>query len=271
MLRFFLADLHIHTCLSPCAELEMLPELVIGRAQALGLQLIAITDHNSAENVAAVANAARGTGVTVLAGMEVQTREEVHMLVLFDTLEQVASWQEQVYGSLPPLRNDEAAFGEQLLLNADGEPAGDLDRLLAAASALSVEEVVRRVAALNGLCIPAHVDRPVFSIISNLGFIPPELDVVGVEISHNVGPLQARERFPQLKHYGLLGSSDAHRLHDMGRRTTLKMAEATVAELSLALAGRDSREVWVDGISSAPLSPLPGWGEGPGVRVETLD
>jgi len=257
MLRFFLADLHIHTCLSPCAELEMLPELIVGRAQELGLDIIAVTDHNSAENVAAVVNAARGTGLTVLPGMEVQTREEVHVLALFDTLEQAASWQEQTYASMPPLRNDEAAFGEQLLLDVNGQPAGYLDRLLLTSTSFSVEEVVRRVSALEGVCIPAHVDRPAYSIISNLGFIPPELAVVGVEISHNVGPLEARGRFPQLKRYGLVAGSDAHRLLDLARRTTLKMAEATVAELSLALAGEEGREVWVDGIS--------------GVRIETVD
>jgi PHP family Zn ribbon phosphoesterase len=250
MLRFFLADLHIHTCLSPCAELEMLPEFIVEQAQVLGLDIIAVTDHNSAENVAAVVNAARGTGVTVLPGMEVQTREEVHLVALFDMLEQVASWQEQVYASMPSLKNDEVVFGEQLVLDADGEPAGYLDRLLLTSTSFSVEEVVERVSDLDGLCIPAHVDRTAYSIISNLGFIPPELDVVGVEISHNVGPIEARERFPQLVRYSLIASSDAHRLREMARRTTLKMAEATVAELSLALAGEGGREVWVDGIRS---------------------
>ena len=250
MLRFFLADLHIHTCLSPCAELEMLPEFIVEQAQLLGLEIIAVTDHNSAENVAAVVNAARGTGVTVLPGMEVQTREEVHLLALFDTLEQVASWQEQVYASMPPLKNDEAVFGEQLVLDADGEPAGYLDRLLLTSTSFSVEEVVQRVSDLDGLCVPAHVDRTAYSIISNLGFIPPELDVVGVEISYNVGPVEARRRFPQLARYTLVASGDAHRLQEMSRRTTLKMAQATVAELSLALAGEGGREVWVDGICS---------------------
>lgn len=250
MLRFFLADLHIHTCLSPCAELEMLPEFIVEQAQVLGLDIIAVTDHNSAENVAAVVNAARGTGITVLPGMEVQTREEVHLLTLFDTLEQVASWQEQVYASMPPLQNDEAVFGEQLVLDADGEPAGYLDRLLLTSTSFSVEEVVQRVSDLDGLCIPAHVDRTAYSIISNLGFIPPELDVVGVEISHNVGPVEARRRFPQLARYTLVASGDAHRLQEMSRRTTLKMAQATVAELCLALAGEGGREVWVDGICS---------------------
>ncbi|RLC61175.1 MAG: histidinol phosphatase [Chloroflexota bacterium] len=250
MSRFFLADLHIHTCLSPCAELEMLPELIVARAQELGLQIIAVTDHNSAENVAAVVNAARDTSITVLPGMEVQTREEVHLLTLFDTLEQVASWQAQVYANLPPLKNDEALFGEQLILDANGEPAGYLDRLLLTSTFFSVEDVVQRVRDLGGLCIPAHVDRPMYSIIANLGFIPPELDVVGVEISANIGPIEARERFPQLVHYGLVADGDAHRLKEMMRRTTLKMEAPTVAELSLALAGAEGREVWVDGLRS---------------------
>ena len=250
MSRFFLADLHIHTCLSPCAELEMLPELIVARAQELGLQIIAVTDHNSAENVAAVVNAARDTSITVLPGMEVQTREEVHLLTLFDTLGQVASWQAQVYANLPPLKNDEALFGEQLILDANGEPAGYLDRLLLTSTFFSVEDVVQRVRDLGGLCIPAHVDRPMYSIIANLGFIPPELDVVGVEISANIGPIEARERFPQLVHYGLVADGDAHRLREMMRRTTLKMEAPTVAELSLALAGAEGREVWVDGLRS---------------------
>ena len=250
MLRFFLADLHIHTCLSPCAELEMLPEFIVERAEELGLQIVAVTDHNSAENAAAVIRAAQGTGVTVLPGMEVQTREEVHVLTLFDTLEQVAGWQKQVYASLPPLKNDESFFGEQLVLDADGEPAGYLDRLLLTSTSFSVEEVVQRVSSLNGLCVPAHVDHTAYSIISNLGFIPPDLDVLGVEISSNIGPVQARERFPQLARYSLVANGDAHCLRDMARRTTFRMAQATVAELSLALAGEGGRAVWVDGICS---------------------
>jgi PHP family Zn ribbon phosphoesterase len=247
-LRFFTADLHIHSCLSPDAELEMLPELIVERAEELGLQIIAVTDHNSAENTASVVNAARSTDITVLPGIEVQTREEVHILTLFDTLEQVASWQEQVYASLPPLKNDESFFGEQLILDADGEPAGYLDQLLVTSTSFAVEEVVQRVSTLNGLCVPAHVDRPAYSIIANLGFIPPNLGVHGVEISCLVSPKEARARFPQLEHYSLVANGDAHRLKDMVRRTTFKIAEPTVAEISLALAGESDRGVWVDGM-----------------------
>ena len=248
-LRFFLADLHIHTVLSACAEIEMLPEFILERAQRLGLGLISVTDHNSAENVAAMLAAAEGTGVTVLPGMEVQTREEVHLLCLFDTLEQVTRWQEEVYAHLPPLKNKEDVFGVQVVLNAEGDLSYN-ERLLLISTSLSVEEVVQGVRDLNGLCIPAHVDRPAYSIIANLGFIPPALGIVGVEISHLISLKEAQTRFPQLERYSLMASSDAHRLKDMAARTTFKMAEATVAEVSLALAGEGGRTVWVDGICS---------------------
>jgi PHP family Zn ribbon phosphoesterase len=254
VLRFFTADLHIHTVLSACAEEEMLPEFIVERAQELGLGLIAVTDHNSAENAAAMLAAAEGTGITVLPAMEVQTREEVHLLCLFDTLKQVALWQEEVYAHLPRLKNREDVFGTQVVLSAEGDPVGYNDRLLLTSTFFSVEEVVQWVQGLNGLCIPAHVDRPAYSIIANLGFIPPDLRIQGVEISHLVGPQDARARFPQLEHYSLVANSDAHRLKEMVRRTTLKMAEPTVAELALALAGEDDRGVWVDGIQSVGFS-----------------
>jgi PHP family Zn ribbon phosphoesterase len=249
-MRFFIADLHIHTVLSACAETEMLPEFIVERAQELGLGLIAITDHNSAENAAAALTAAEGTGITVFPGMEVQTREEVHLLCLFDTLEQVASWQEEVYDHLPPMKNEEDVFGTQVVLNADGDIVGRNDRLLLTSASFSVEEVVQRVCDLNGLCIPAHIDRPAYSVIANLGFIPPDLGIMGTEISPLVSPKEARARFPQLERYSLVAGGDAHRLREMVRRTTLRLAEATVAELSLALAGEGDRGIWVDGIQS---------------------
>jgi PHP family Zn ribbon phosphoesterase len=231
----------------------MLPEFIIERVREMGLDLIAVTDHNSAENAAAMLAAAEGTGTAVLPGMEVQTREEVHLLCLFDTLEQVALWQEEVYAHLPPLKNREDVFGVQVVLNAEGDIVGENDRLLLTSTSLSVEEVVQRVHGLGGLCIPAHVDRPAYSMIANLGFIPPDLDIVGAEISHLVSAKEARARFPQLKNYSLVAGGDAHRLKEMKKRTTLKMAEATVAELTLALAGEGSRGVWVDGISTTQV------------------
>jgi PHP family Zn ribbon phosphoesterase len=226
----------------------MLPEFILERAAELGLDLIAVTDHNSAENCEAVLNIAAGTGIVVWPGMEVQSREEVHMLCLFDTLEQALAWQKQVYASLPPLKNKPGVFGMQVVLSADGEPVSCNDRLLLTSTSFSVEEVVQRVQGLGGLSIPAHVDRPVYSIIANLGFIPPGLGIHAVEISPLVGPKDARARIPGLEGYSLIANGDAHRLKEMVRRTTLKMAELTVAELGLALAGEGDRGVWVDGV-----------------------
>jgi PHP family Zn ribbon phosphoesterase len=249
-LSFFLADLHLHTVLSACAETEMLPELIVERARGLSLNIIAVTDHNSAENTAAVLNAAVGTGITVLPGMELQTREEVHMVCLFDTLEQVGLWQDQVYARLPDLKNDEDVFGTQVVLDAEGKVTGKNERLLLTSTSFSVEEAVRGVRELGGLCIPAHVDRPAYSIIANLGFIPLDLGLAGVEISYLVGPKEARSRFPELERYSLVTSGDAHRLREMSGRTTLKMEAATVAEIAKTLAGEEGRGVWIDGIQS---------------------
>lgn len=249
-MAFFLADLHIHTVLSACAETEMLPELIVERAQGLGLNIIAVTDHNSAENTAAVWNAAESTGITVLPGMELQTREEVHLVCLFDTLEQVGLWQEEVYARLPDLKNNEDVFGTQVVLDAEGKVVGKNERLLLTATSFSVGEAVSGVREMDGLCIPAHVDRPAYSIIANLGFIPLDLGITGVEISHLVGSKEARNRFPELERYSLVASGDAHRLREMSGRTTLKMEEATVAEIAKTLAGEGGRGVWIDGIQS---------------------
>ena len=244
---FYAADLHLHTVLSPCAEAEMLPEFILERAADLRLNLIAVTDHNSAENCEAVMQAAEGTGIAVLPGMEVQTREEVHLLCLFDRLDQVLEWQGLVYANLPPVKNKPEVFGVQVVLSAAGEPVAFNDRLLVTSTNLSVDETVRRVREQGGLCIPSHVDRPVYSIISNLGFIPPDLGIRGVEISALVAAKDARTRVTGLEGYTLIANGDAHRLKEMVCRTTLKMAAPTVVELGLALAGEGDRGVWVDG------------------------
>ena len=248
MCPFLMADLHLHTVLSPCAEREMTPEAIIEQAQALELDLIAITDHNSAENVAAVQQAAEGTEITVLPGMEVQTREEVHLLCLFDTLAQVQALQDEVYAHLPDRKNDVRAFGEQWVVDAEGQLVCENERLLLVATNLSVEQVVQRTRQLEGLCIPSHVDRPAYSLISQLGFIPPELGLLAVEISQLVTLEKARARFPQLKALTLVANSDAHRTADMVGRNVFKVERACIGELTMALARRDGRESWVDGL-----------------------
>ena len=166
----------------------MIPPLIVRRARELGLQMLAVTDHNAARNVPAVMAAAAGTGITVLPGMEVQSREEVHMVCLFDTLEQVLAWQEQVFAALPDRENDEAFFGAQYVVDAEGEYVETETRLLSISTALSVEQVVAGARALGGIVIAAHVDRPSFSLVANLGFVPPGLEIAGIELSRRANP-----------------------------------------------------------------------------------
>ncbi len=243
----FAVDLHIHSALSPCAEEEMTPPNILARAASNGLRVIAITDHNTAANTPAFAEAARDTPLTVIPGMEVQTREEVHLICLFPTPEEALAWQEVVYRSLPPLKNEARVFGEQHLLNARGEVIGTEERLLLASTSLAIDEVFREVRKRGGICYPAHVDRPSYSIISNLGFIPPELEVTVAELSRNTTRGKALERFPFLARYLLIGCSDAHRLEEINRqRTRLKLAAPTFRELKELFTRGNPEESEVD-------------------------
>jgi len=221
----------------------MIPPLIVRRARELGLQMLAVTDHNAARNVAAVMAAAAGTGITVLPGMEVQSREEVHLVCLFDTLEQVLAWQEQVFAALPDRENDEAFFGAQYVVDAEGEYVETETRLLSISTALSVEQVVAGARALGGIVIAAHVDRPSFSLVANLGFVPPGLEIAGIELSRRADPEAVLRRLPQLAGFGRVVSGDAHRLEEMTARTMFKVKAPVVAELALALAGSEGRRV----------------------------
>jgi PHP family Zn ribbon phosphoesterase len=242
-LTYYTADLHLHTVLSPCAEIEMIPPLIIEQATRLGLRLLAVTDHNSAENAPALIEAGRRAGIVVLPGMELQTREEVHLICLFDRIETALIWQELVYERLPKLKNREEVFGSQLIVDADGEFVAFQERLLLTSTTFSVEEAMAEVSRLGGLVMPAHVDRPAYSLLSNLGFIPPNLPAPALELSSRLTPTAARERFPQLREWPLICAGDAHRLNEMQNRTLFKIAEPTIAELLLAFAGRQGRKV----------------------------
>jgi predicted metal-dependent phosphoesterase TrpH len=246
MLKPFLADLHIHTVLSGCAEVEMIPPLIIQQAKRLGLSLIAITDHNTCSNVDAVIQASRGAGIHVLPGMEVQSREEVHLLCLFDTALQCRKLQEVVFGKLPSLANKEEIFGAQFVVDATGELVRTEERLLAAATDMGLEEVVTEVHSRGGMVIPAHVDRPSFSLLANLGFVPESLDVEALEVTRRFTPATGWERWPELKPWCLIVNGDAHRLQEMENRTLFKIAAPRVEEIRLALKGEQGRRAVVD-------------------------
>ena len=239
MLRDYKADLHIHTCLSPCAEVRMSPATIVKRAKACGVDIIGVCDHNSAENNQAALEAARRYGVHVLPGMEVTSLEEVHIIALFDALKPVLQLQEMVYQKLPGV-NDEDAYGMQLIANVDDEVLGFNQRLLIGATTLPVEEIVNNIRSLGGLAIAAHIDRESFSLISQLGFIPDNLALDALEISPALSYEDAVRRYsPSLP---LIHSSDAHKEDDIGRCCTrFLIKKANIKEIRKALRGQEGR------------------------------
>ncbi|MFP4016835.1 MAG: PHP domain-containing protein [Halanaerobiales bacterium] len=221
--KIYNCDFHIHSCLSPCADILMTPGNIIKKAIEVGLNVIAITDHNSAGNVEVSLELARDTDLVVIPGMEVASVEEIHLLCLFNTLEQVLAWQERVYQSLPERENDEDFFGYQLLTDNNDEYIAKEKRLLAAATDMSVNDIVVEVKNLGGVVIPSHIDRKYNSIISNLGFVPPELDFQVLEVSRNGDISKLYEQYSFLKSYSLIHNSDSHYLESIGIMSRLEI------------------------------------------------
>lgn len=236
-MKEFKADLHIHTCLSPCADLEMSPRNIVSEAKRKGVQVIGICDHNSAENVPAVEKNARREGITVIGGMEVTTKEEVHILALFGSEEHLSSFQEIVHENLHGT-NDEKRYGEQVIVNEEEEVLGFSDKLLIGATEITIDRLVGLIHEFDGLAIAAHVDREGFGIIGQLGFIPVDLPLDALELAEP----SKLDRIPERNRLPVITSSDAHRLEDVGRRTTTFLMEAAnTAEIRRCLSGVDGR------------------------------
>lgn len=233
------ADLHIHTCLSPCAEPEMVPTMIVAAARVRGLDIIGICDHNSAENVAAVKACAREEDLLVLGGMEITSAEEVHVLGYFEDDGALNDAQDAVYDELEG-ENDEAAFGPQWIVDEHDVVVESNARLLIGATRLSIDDVVKLIHRLGGLAVASHIDREAFSLFGQLGFIPPELALDALELSpgHTVA---ARSGFDRLG-LPLICNSDAHVLADIGRAyTTFTVQSPTFAEIAMALRGEKGR------------------------------
>ncbi|MEN6489552.1 MAG: PHP domain-containing protein [Smithella sp.] len=243
MLKTFNCDFHIHTCLSPCADLDMHPQALVGKILEAKLDVAAICDHNSSENVPFVMNAARGKNLNILPGMEVTTSEEVHILAIFDSLDNLARLQELVYQHLDG-ENDEALFGVQAIVNEIGEVEGLNDKLLIGATDLSLDKLISHIHEFEGLAIAAHIDRESFSVLSQLGFIDEKVKFDALEVTPLTGIEKARIKYQELSNYSFITSSDAHFLKDIGKaRTKIILQELSVAELKMAFAGQNGRYV----------------------------
>ncbi len=205
-------DLHIHTALSPCAEDDMTPNNIVNMALLKGLDAIAITDHNSAENCRAVCKCAEGKDIIVVPGMEVETREEVHVLCYFPDVDAALRMQQFVYDALPPIENRADIFGQQIIMDENDRLKGHVKQLLVTAADIGIEEVFSLVRSLGGAAVPAHIDRESYSIISNLGIIPDELGIRTLEITPFCSTESLTARNINVTKYKFVRSSDAHAL-----------------------------------------------------------
>lgn len=216
-------DFHIHSALSPCGDKDMTPNNIVNMAALSGLSAIAISDHNTVGNVRAAMAVGKECGVTVLAGMEIETAEEVHILTLYPSIEAAEAAAEVVYRSLPDIKNRADIFGEQVFMDEDDNICGYEEKLLISSSTLSINEVFDLVKSVGGIFIPAHVDRHSYSVLTNLGFIPDDIDIKNIEISKSTADLSAYlAARPELSKYNIFRNSDAHYLQD------ISMAEATL-------------------------------------------
>lgn len=208
-------DLHIHSCLSPCGDDDMTPANIAGMAAVKGLDVIALTDHNSCKNCPAILKHGEEYGITVIPGMELTTAEEVHVVCLFPALDDAMAFDGYVYERLLPIKNREDIFGKQQIMDADDQVTGNVERLLIGATDISFDQVFGLVEAYRGIAYPAHIDKSTTSLLSNLGFVPPDSSFTCAEISTFDHLHQIQKEHPYFLQCKMLSSSDAHYLEDI--------------------------------------------------------
>jgi len=244
-MKVFSADLHIHTKLSPCGSEEMTPMGIVGTARKAGLDIIAICDHNSSRNASAVMEAAGSNSIVVIPGIELETAERIHVVGLFPDITCAMRVSEAVRQNLPEA--DEAytnRIGIQILLSCEDLQCGIEEKALGVPSRFDLPSAVRLIQQNGGLAIAAHVERPSFSVYSQLGDVPRDVPFNALEVSPvNSRPVGLREKFAR---YGwpLIASSDSHYLSELGRaRSRFSLERPSFAEICLALRGQEGRSV----------------------------
>lgn len=228
-------DFHIHSALSPCGDNDMTPNNLINMSIIKGLDAVALTDHNACENVRAAA-AVAGDKIIFIPGMEVETSEEVHIVTLFPTADAAEEMQRILDDSSPFIPNRPEIFGNQYIMDENDEICGEIDRMLVTASGLDIYTVVAAAKDLGGIAYPAHIDRESYSVLSNLGFIPPDLDISAVEITEKSRTALEGE---YSNRYNIITSSDAHYLWDISERNHyIEVSDASVRGILNAISNR---------------------------------
>ncbi|MCC5911601.1 MAG: PHP domain-containing protein [Clostridiaceae bacterium] len=214
-------DLHIHSGLSPCANEDMTPNNIINMALLKRLDILAITDHNSTLNLESFIEVGKKHGILCIPGVEVTTREEVHLIVLFKGLNDAKQFQKILDMTLPKIKNNVRFFGNQYIYDDEDHVVEEYDILLMNSIELTVEETIKEVQKIGGIVFPAHIDRKSFSILTNLGFISPDIGFRAIEVTTKCNLNDLIKKHPYLKRYNRVTSSDAHRLGEILEREFL--------------------------------------------------
>ena len=205
-------DLHIHSCLSPCGDDDMTPNNIAGMAAIKGLNVLALTDHNTSKNCPAFFEACKRQGIIPIAGMELSTEEDIHLVCLFEELEDAMKFDAVIEEHLLPIDNRPEIFGEQLILNEDDEPIGEVKKLLISPTDLPIEEAINLARSYGAHVHPAHIDRETNGILAVLGDIPPEYDFKVFELRERENAEKIYATVEELNSKNILVCSDAHQL-----------------------------------------------------------
>lgn len=243
-MKQFRADLHIHTVLSPCGDLEMSPVNIIKKAVEQKIDIIGVTDHNSTLHGPLLRKLGQQKNIFVLTGAEVTTREEVHCLTFFENDEILGVFQKYLEEHLPFIRNKPSAFGYQVLVDENDNIVKEVKPLLITALNQSIEEVEKKVHQLNGIFIPAHINKPVNSLLGNLGFLPPDLIIDGIEISGQSDKSGFLKIHPEFSNYSILKNSDAHQIEIIGKFVNIfEIENRDFEEIRMALHHKQNRAI----------------------------
>ncbi len=238
------ADLHIHTLLSPCGDLEMSPANIVEVAAQKKIEILGIADHNSTKHALLIQKLAAEKGIFALCGAEVTTREEVHCLTFFENIDALNQFQQYLNEHITKVKNNPKYFGHQVVVDEQEMIVEEIEYLLISALDQSIEQVEKKVHELDGLFIPAHIDRPKYSLTSQLGFVPPDIKADALEISRHTTKEEVLKKFPYLQSFTFTTSSDAHFPDDIGKKVCIFEMEAlNFQEIKMALRGEKGRKV----------------------------
>lgn len=243
-MKTYRVDFHIHTVLSPCGDLDMSPKNIIEKAKERKIDIIGITDHNSTKQCSVMKKTGDKNGIFVLQGVEITTKEEVHCLAFFENDDTLSKFQNYIEQHLPDIKNNVDLFGYQVVVDENENIVEQIDTLLISAINCSISQIEKVVHSLGGLFIPAHIDKLKNSVISQLGFLPKDLNVDALELSKHTTRKIFLAKNDYLKKYAFVQSSDAHFVDNIGDASTLlRMNKLNFGEIKQALANQNGRKI----------------------------